>query len=479
MTDSSKQKNNNSKDEKISCSSSVSESSTSNDIGHKDANDKECNIVLTSNERNKTPLPIDPDADEKSLNTVTPSYSSKLVITNEQSANITRCDLKQQDLSNVTKSSNALDRHGTEVKTTQSAPRETDKNMLCKMSSSLEDEEQKLNEVPHHPLSSSSDTQNVDHGQVQNRQNVIKLNHQSENRTRDEVAALPRNLYGMDPPYRRSYFDPHDHVHHYRSMVARPFSPRFWNPAARDFGHHRIQPRYDLEETSNHRFPLGSIYPFDPHEMRPSPFIGASYPQYEQSPFPSFHYYEQGADHRTRPSALPLNEQTYISQNVKGHLALSDAKTINGKGKVILRRKCAWKNYPELEKFLIENRDEYLRHSAMNYTQEQKQYNNELTQKLLEVAKKHNYEFDPIDFNFVAIRDRIRCYYKSYVQNCKKRGVSVSFKANKKCRISDEEEEDDEKDNLNRFEVVPKQDGHGIDSEVKESETESCHGEDE
>jgi len=110
----------------------------------------------------------------------------------------------------------------------------------------------------------------------------------------------------------------------------------------------------------------------------------------------------------------------------------------NQRGKTVLRRKCAWKNYPELENFLIEHREEYLRHSAMNYTAEQKLFNNDLTKKLLEVADKFDYEFDPADFNFVAIRDRIRCYYKSYVQNCKKRGIAVGYDStgNKKRKLS-------------------------------------------
>jgi hypothetical protein len=80
----------------------------------------------------------------------------------------------------------------------------------------------------------------------------------------------------------------------------------------------------------------------------------------------------------------------------------------------------------QLERFLIENRDEYLRHSSKNYTAEQKQYNNRLTEELLEVAEQYHYVFDPEEFNFVAIRDRIRCYYKSYVQTARKRGLSVS-----------------------------------------------------
>jgi len=93
---------------------------------------------------------------------------------------------------------------------------------------------------------------------------------------------------------------------------------------------------------------------------------------------------------------------------------------------VVLRKKFSWRNYPELEEYLIANRDEYLRHSALNYTAEQKHFNNRLTEGLLELAAKLNYVFDECCFNFVAVRDRIRCYYKSYVQSSKKRGVIVN-----------------------------------------------------
>eukprot|EP00956_Cyclotella_meneghiniana_P005951 scaffold7775_cov61-Cyclotella_meneghiniana.AAC.22 len=94
---------------------------------------------------------------------------------------------------------------------------------------------------------------------------------------------------------------------------------------------------------------------------------------------------------------------------------------------VILRKKFSWRNYPELEEYLIANRTEYLRHSALNYTAEQKHFNNRLTEGLLELAARHNYIFDETCFNFVAVRDRIRCYYKSYVQSSKKRGIIVGF----------------------------------------------------
>uniref|UniRef100_A0A7S4RFB7 Uncharacterized protein n=1 Tax=Ditylum brightwellii TaxID=49249 RepID=A0A7S4RFB7_9STRA len=97
--------------------------------------------------------------------------------------------------------------------------------------------------------------------------------------------------------------------------------------------------------------------------------------------------------------------------------------------KTILKRKFSWKNYPELEAFLIANREEYLRHSALNYTVQQKQYNNRLTEQLLELAAEHGYVFDESAFSFVTVRDRIRCYFKSYVQSSKKRGVIIGYAA--------------------------------------------------
>ncbi|KAL7499206.1 hypothetical protein ACHAWT_006800 [Skeletonema menzelii] len=106
---------------------------------------------------------------------------------------------------------------------------------------------------------------------------------------------------------------------------------------------------------------------------------------------------------------------------------------------IILKKKFSWRNYPELEEFLIANRTEYLRHSALNYTAEQKHFNNRLTEGLLEIAARHNYVFDESCFNFVAVRDRIRCYYKSYVQSSKKRGVVVGYSKTKAQAANDAE----------------------------------------
>lgn len=94
---------------------------------------------------------------------------------------------------------------------------------------------------------------------------------------------------------------------------------------------------------------------------------------------------------------------------------------------MVIRKKFSWKDYPELEDYLIAHREEYLKHSNnMNYTAAQKEFNNQLTEGLLETARSHMYAFDTAEFDFVAIRDRIRCYYKSYVQTKRKRELMHS-----------------------------------------------------
>ena len=88
---------------------------------------------------------------------------------------------------------------------------------------------------------------------------------------------------------------------------------------------------------------------------------------------------------------------------------------------------------------MIANREEYLRHSTLNYTMQQKKYNNTLTQRLIELAATHGYQFDPQDFSFVTVRDRIRCYFKSYVQSMKKRGFVIGYAARKAGLVTEEE----------------------------------------
>jgi hypothetical protein len=91
-------------------------------------------------------------------------------------------------------------------------------------------------------------------------------------------------------------------------------------------------------------------------------------------------------------------------------------------------KKFSWKNYPELEDFLIANRPEYLQHSAQNYTLEQKDYNNTLTARLIDYAESCGYgnllelpQYEQDFGSFTAVRDRIRGYYKSFLQSSRRR----------------------------------------------------------
>ncbi|GFH44356.1 hypothetical protein CTEN210_00830 [Chaetoceros tenuissimus] len=116
-----------------------------------------------------------------------------------------------------------------------------------------------------------------------------------------------------------------------------------------------------------------------------------------------------------------------------------EATSIEKPPTVILRKKFSWKHYPPLEDFLIANREEYLRFSTMNYTIQQKKYNNTLTEQMIALAQSQGYIFDSQDFSFVTVRDRIRCYYKSYVQSLKKRGIVVGYAARKLGMISEQD----------------------------------------
>jgi hypothetical protein len=115
--------------------------------------------------------------------------------------------------------------------------------------------------------------------------------------------------------------------------------------------------------------------------------------------------------------------ETFSHQAKEGNHFLPHSlvgKTAHGEVRGILRRKFSWRSFPELERYLIDHRQQYLEYSSqLNYTTEQKRYNNHLTQGLLDLAKREGYLFE--DFSFAAVRDRIRCYYKSYVQAVKKK----------------------------------------------------------
>jgi hypothetical protein len=194
-------------------------------------------------------------------------------------------------------------------------------------------------------------------------------------------------------------------------------------------------PPHTLREGYHPDSPMTSMYP------HPPPPYGAAPPSSSSSQFAYHESYDPYNYPTNSPSSSDHHDVTAaVSSETEvgggGVLAINKYHQFRKGGRsvhsapIILRKKFSWRNYAELEEYLIANRAEYLRHSALNYTAEQKHFNNQLTEGLLELAAKLNYVFDETCFNFVTVRDRIRCYYKSYVQSSKKRGVVVGFSNN-------------------------------------------------
>ena len=97
-------------------------------------------------------------------------------------------------------------------------------------------------------------------------------------------------------------------------------------------------------------------------------------------------------------------------------------RSINSKP-IILQKTFFFRDYHELEDYLLSNRTEYLESKGNT---EQRNYTNNLTKGLLELAAKLNYVFDESCFDFVAVRKRVVSFYNSFVQNSKKREAKAN-----------------------------------------------------
>ncbi|GKY99005.1 hypothetical protein MPSEU_000856200 [Mayamaea pseudoterrestris] len=202
----------------------------------------------------------------------------------------------------------------------------------------------------------------------------------------------------MDGPSAVCSFDSHDSAN--RKHVVPP--PPSYYYGGDPYGHNPPPPPPPHEGYRG-----GPWYPPPPPQQHP-PLSATS----QQQPPPAPYYQTPPSD---KVESVKRRNGPYTQVQQKG----------GGANKHLLKKKFSWKQYPDLEDFLVHHREEYLAHSCRNYSLEQKQYNNWLTQQLIQKAEASNLYFDPQDFNFVAIRDRIRCYYKSYVQTARKRGLPL------------------------------------------------------
>ncbi|GKY94784.1 hypothetical protein MPSEU_000443500 [Mayamaea pseudoterrestris] len=81
--------------------------------------------------------------------------------------------------------------------------------------------------------------------------------------------------------------------------------------------------------------------------------------------------------------------------------------------------------YPPLEHIVLKNMARYYELSSnKNHFREQFAFNNLLCQHICQTAKDHKWIF-PAEVTTKQIRDRVRCYYKTLIQNAKKRMATM------------------------------------------------------